>query len=157
FLDGDMGHRRRCLGAVPMLLTGRRPDHVARPNLLDPARPAPVPSPHPPAPAQPPPPARISSPGLPQHCTQPQPAVTISVWPSGCVCQLLRAPGSKVTEAPDARPGSGALNNGSTRTVPVNQSAGPLFDACAPLRLISIVGLRYRGSSRRVVGRTSAF
>jgi len=62
-----------------------------------------------------------------------------------------------MTEAPDARPGSGALNNGSTRTVPVNQSAGPLFEACAPLRLISMVTLRYRGSSRSVVDSSSGF
>ena len=53
-------------------------------------------------------PGRISCAGSPHFCTQPQPAVTISVWPSGCVCQLLRAPGSKVTLAPLVRAGSGA-------------------------------------------------
>ena len=54
-------------------------------------------------------PGRISSTGPPSRCTQPQPAVTISVWPSGCVCQAVRAPGSKVTMAPPTRAGSGAL------------------------------------------------
>src|SRR6516162_3150682 len=38
-------------------------------------------------------PARISVLGPPQHCTQPQPAVTISLWPSGWVCHAVRAPG----------------------------------------------------------------
>jgi len=32
---------------------------------------------------------------------------------------------------PAARAGAGAVNNGSIRTVPVNQSAGPLLDADA--------------------------
>src|SRR5262245_4785499 len=35
FLDGDMRHRRRRRCAVPVLLAGRKPDHVARPDLLD--------------------------------------------------------------------------------------------------------------------------
>src|SRR5215204_3281852 len=39
-LDGDMGHRRRCLGAVPVLLAGCRPDHVAWADLLDRTAPA---------------------------------------------------------------------------------------------------------------------
>src|SRR5439155_14630379 len=83
-------------------------------------------------------PGRISSIGPPQRCARPQPAVTINVCPSGCVCHAVRAPGSNVTLAPATRAGSGASNNGSTRTVPVNQSAGPLPDGCEPLRLISI-------------------
>ena len=45
-------------------------------------------------------PGRISSTGPPPRCTRPQPAVTIRVWPSGCVCQAVRAPGSNVTLAP---------------------------------------------------------
>ena len=62
-------------------------------------------------------PGRISSIGPPQRCTQPQPAVTINVWPSGCVCHAVRAPGSNVTLAPATRAGSGASNSGSMRTV----------------------------------------
>src|SRR2546422_4218782 len=83
-------------------------------------------------------PGRISSIGPPSRRTRPQPAVTIKVWPSGCVCQAVRAPGSKVTLAPATRAGAGALNSGSIRTVPVNQSAGPLADGCEPALLISI-------------------
>ena len=45
-------------------------------------------------------PGRISSIGPPSACTQPSPDVTIRVWPSGCVCHAVRAPGSKVTLPP---------------------------------------------------------
>src|SRR5829696_4180031 len=83
-------------------------------------------------------PGRISSIGPPQRWARPTPDVTISVWPSGWVCHAVRAPGSNVTFAPAARAGTGASNNGSTRTVPVNHSAGPFADGCEPLRLISI-------------------
>src|SRR5665811_1509091 len=83
-------------------------------------------------------PGRISSTGPPQRCTRPQPVVTIRVCPSGCVCHAVRAPGSKVTLAPKARAGAGGLNSGSTRTVPVKYSAGPLPEGCEPLRLMSI-------------------
>src|SRR3954452_19667409 len=64
--------------------------------------------------------------------------MTNKVWPSGCVCQAVRAPGSKVTSAPATRAGSGGLNSGSIRTVPVNQSPGPLPEGADPARLISI-------------------
>src|SRR5437899_12496110 len=83
-------------------------------------------------------PGRISSIGPPSRCARPQPAVTIRVWPNGCVCQAVRAPGSNVTLAPTARAGAVAWNKGSIRTVPVNQSAGPLLDGCEPTLLISI-------------------
>ena len=53
-------------------------------------------------------PGLISSMGPPDRCTRPAPAVTIKVWPSGCVCQAVRAPGSKVTLAPTARAGAPA-------------------------------------------------
>src|SRR5436305_14893701 len=83
-------------------------------------------------------PGRISSIGPPSRCTQPTPKVTINVWPSGCVCQAVLALGSKVTTAPATRAGDGAVKSGSMRTVPVNQSAGPLPDGCEPTLLISI-------------------
>jgi hypothetical protein len=51
------------------------------------------------------------------------------------------APGLRVTSAPPARAGSGGLNSGSIRTVPVNHSAGPRPDGCDPARLISIADL----------------
>ncbi|WP_308461507.1 hypothetical protein [Sphingomonas citricola] len=74
----------------------------------------------------------------PLALTQPRPQVTINVWPSGCVCQLVRAAGSKVTCAPATCDGGSAANNGSMRTVPVNQSAGPSVEGCVPLRVICI-------------------
>src|SRR5581483_105061 len=84
-------------------------------------------------------PGRISSTGPPQRCARPQPAVTISVWPSGWLCHAVRAPGSNVTLAPTARAGSGAWNRGSMRTVPVKYSTCPLPEGCEPLLLMSIV------------------
>src|SRR2546423_10546062 len=47
FLNGEVRHGGGCPGAVPMLLTGRDPDHVTGPNLLD--RPAPAPRAAPPS------------------------------------------------------------------------------------------------------------
>ena len=110
-LDCEVGHRRRWRRPVPVLFAWREPDDVTGPTLLD--RPTPA-------------------------WARPTPDVTISVWPSGWVCHAVRAPGSNVTLAPAARAGTGASNSGSMRTVPVNQSAGPLADGCEPLRLISI-------------------
>src|SRR6266404_9877013 len=81
-------------------------------------------------------PGRISSIGPPSRCAHPRPDVTINVWPRGCVCQAVRAPGSNVTIAPRTRAGSGASNSGSIRTLPVNQSAGPSVETCEPLLLI---------------------
>ena len=40
FLNGDMRHRRGRRGAMPVLLTRRKPDHITRPDFLD--RPAPA-------------------------------------------------------------------------------------------------------------------
>src|SRR5689334_4339875 len=81
-------------------------------------------------------PGRISSTGPPSRCTQPIPAVTTSTWPSGCVCQAVRAPGSKVTSPPDVREGAVAENRRSTRTAPVKLSAGPLPEGSEPTRAI---------------------
>src|SRR5215470_4452855 len=83
-------------------------------------------------------PGRISSIGPPQRWTRPQPAVTIRVWPSGWLCQAVRAPGSNVTLEPTARAGSGAWNRGSMRTAPVKYSAGALPEGCEPLLVISM-------------------
>src|SRR5437667_5213705 len=83
-------------------------------------------------------PGRISSIGPPHRCAHPRPDVTINACPSGCVCQAVRAPGSNETLAPRTRAGSGASNSGSMRTVPVNQSAGPLVELCEPDLFISI-------------------
>src|SRR5689334_16743855 len=83
-------------------------------------------------------PGRISSMGPPQRWAQPYPAVTTRVWPSGCVCQAVRAPGSNVTLAQATRAGALAWFSGSMRTVPLNQSAGPFVDGCEPIFFISI-------------------
>src|SRR6266566_6244931 len=88
-------------------------------------------------------PGRISSTGPPHFCTLPTPEVTISVWPSGCVCHAVRATGSKVTLAPRARVGSAASNKGSTRTVPVKYSSGPFPGGLEPHLLISMINLHY--------------
>src|SRR3954465_12255805 len=60
-------------------------------------------------------PGRISSTGPPSRCAHPQPLITIRVWPSGCVCHAVRAPGSNVTLAPltrvwAARPRAGVVD-----------------------------------------------
>src|SRR5215472_913231 len=57
-------------------------------------------------------------------------------WPSGWVCQAVRAPGSNVTLAPCTRAGSGASNKGAKRTSPVKYSIGPLPEVCEPFRLM---------------------
>jgi hypothetical protein len=57
------------------------------------------------------------------------------------VCHAVRAPGSKVTAVAAARAGGFTVKRESSRTVPVNQSAGPLAEGCEPLRVISIVVL----------------
>src|SRR5438552_18926237 len=82
-------------------------------------------------------PGRISSVGPSQRCAQPRPDVTINVCPSGRVCQAVRAPGSNVTFAQATRAGSGACNNGSMRTVPDNQPAGPFVEALDATRINS--------------------
>src|SRR5206468_5855688 len=82
---------------------------------------------------------RICSIGPPQRCVHPKPGRHDQrLTESGCVCHAVRAPRSNVTLAQATHAGSGAWNRGSIRTVPVNQSVGPLFDGCDPLLFISI-------------------
>jgi hypothetical protein len=73
---------------------------------------------------------------------RPQPNVTIRAWPSGWEFHRVRAPDSKVTLMIFARAGVGAVRRGSMRTVPANQSAGPVREGCEPLLLISISCIR---------------
>src|SRR3954463_2948897 len=82
-------------------------------------------------------PARISTLASPSHWVQPQPEVTISVCPSGWVCQAERAPGSKVTLAHDTRDGAGGEFSMSTRTAPVKYCSGPFNEGWEPARLSS--------------------
>src|SRR5437867_9070347 len=85
-----------------------------------------------------------TSPGLitcfspPSCCTQPVPAVTIRICPSGWVCHAERAPGWNVTLPPDVLDGAFAENSGSTLTLPVKFSSGPLLRVGAPLRVMLI-------------------
>src|SRR3954469_20833073 len=93
---------------------------------------------------------------LPPHCcTQPEPAVTMSVCPAGCVCHAERAPGSNVTLVLDVREGGVASKSGSMRTEPVNQSAFPFAEGCDPLRTTSTVlsppGVSFFSSGRAKV------
>jgi hypothetical protein len=60
-----------------------------------------------------------------------------------------------VTIAPATRAGSVPLNGESIRTVPVNQSAGPLLEGCEPLRLISIILISFAWIIRRATRRVN--
>src|SRR6266496_1651907 len=94
-------------------------------------------------------PGWISSTGPPQRCTSPLPAVTIRIWPTGCVCQAERAPGSNVTRPPDVLDGAFAANSGSTRTEPVKNCASPLLDGWEPARVMVIVSSARTGAEAR--------
>jgi DUF218 domain len=48
------------------------------------------------------------------------------VWPNGCVCHAVRAPGVKCTIAAPTREGPAGVATVSMKTVPVNQSPCPL-------------------------------
>jgi hypothetical protein len=54
-------------------------------------------------------PGRITSTGPPSRWHRPTPSVTQIVWPCGCVCHAVRAPGVKWTlAAPIRDPSDGA-------------------------------------------------
>src|SRR5436305_12795209 len=55
------------------------------------------------------------------------PSVTQIVWPCGCVCHAVRAPGVKWTAAAPIADASDGAVIVSMKTVPVNQSPGPRF------------------------------
>src|ERR1700675_169216 len=69
-------------------------------------------------------PGRSSRTGPPLVWIRPTPEITYSVWPSGCVCQAVRAPGSKATRLHTSRAGASVVMIGSCSTVPVKESAG---------------------------------
>jgi hypothetical protein len=52
--------------------------------------------------------------------------MTYSVWPKGCVCHAVRAPGSKDTRVETIRAGASVAMIGSCQTVPVKYSLGAL-------------------------------
>ncbi len=51
-------------------------------------------------------PGRMTSTGPPRRWQRPTPSVTWMFWPSGCVCQAVRAPGVKWTLAAATRDGA---------------------------------------------------
>src|SRR6185369_14052589 len=71
----------------------------------------------------------------------PTPEITCKVCPSGCVCQAVRAPGSKLTRPARTRAGAGASMIGSCHTTPVNDSFGWRRVGTEPLGLMSILVL----------------
>src|SRR3954471_2726357 len=82
-------------------------------------------------------PAAMSCRWPPHSCTQPEPEVTISVWPAGWVCQAVLAHGVKETSAELKLRLGVASNRGLTVTSPVNVSAGPAPAGRESLREIS--------------------
>src|SRR5438105_15646546 len=74
-------------------------------------------------------PGRISSTGPPSRCAHPRPEVTINVWPSGCVCQAVRAHGSNVTLAQRTLAGSRGSNNVCIHTLSVHHFADPSYSS----------------------------
>src|ERR1700694_3315362 len=67
--------------------------------------------------------------------------MTYSVWPKGCECQLVRAPGSKETRVETIRAGAAAAMIGSCQTVPVKYSFGAWRVGREPARWISMAYL----------------
>src|SRR5713226_1493558 len=87
-------------------------------------------------------PGRISRSAPPFACTRPKPETTCSIWPKGCVCQAVRAPGSKETRLETARAGAGDCTIGSCHTVPVKYSFGARRVGREPAGWISMGCLR---------------
>src|SRR5712691_5010732 len=88
-------------------------------------------------------PALISRIGPPLLWTRPTPEITYSVWPSGCECQFVRAPGSKDTRFETIRAGTSAAMIGSCQTVPVKYSLGASRVGREPARWMFIVFLLF--------------
>jgi hypothetical protein len=110
FLNGDVRHGRRRCCAVPMLLSGREPNDISGPDLLDRA-----------APSLRPAAAGRDDESLTERMRVPcRPRARLKGY-AGALnkCRI------------------GRLKSGSIRTVPVNQSAGPLPEGCEPALFIS--------------------
>src|ERR1700716_4232909 len=83
-------------------------------------------------------PGRISRTGPPLVWTRPTPETTYRVWPSGCVCHAVRAPGSNDTRFEATRAGASVAMIGSCQTVPVKYSVGARRVGREPARWISM-------------------
>ncbi len=68
--------------------------------------------------------------------TLPTPVTTYNVWPRGCECQFVRAPGSKDTRFATIRAGASAAMIGSCQTAPVKYSLGAWRVGREPARWI---------------------
>src|SRR2546427_147200 len=110
-LHGDVCHRRCWRRAMPVLFARRKPHDVARANLFNGSAP----------------PLDASGPGGHDQRLAERMGV-----PGGARAWLERHGRTRSSG------GSGGLNSGSIRTVPVNQSPGPLADGCEPARVISM-------------------
>src|SRR4029077_18504171 len=71
-------------------------------------------------------PGRMTSIGPPRRCARPTPSSTKMVWPFGCVCHAVRAPGVKWTVLAVRRETPFGAATLSTYTGPVNRSLDPL-------------------------------
>src|SRR5205085_4208128 len=65
---------------------------------------------------------------------RPTPDRQNNVWPTGCACHAVRAPGVKVTTEPPRRDGELAVITGSWNTTPVKVSAAPRLVWRSPAR-----------------------
>ena len=112
FLNGNMRHGRGRRRTMPMPHDRREPDDITGTDLLD----------------------RTSLLLRPTATGDDDQGLTERMGMPG-----RASPGSNVTLAPDVRAGALGWNKGSMRTVPLNQSAGPLLDGCEPILLISML------------------
>lgn len=113
FSDGDMDHRAFWRCTMPILLLWFKPDDITRAYIFD----------------------RSTLTLNPAESFNDEESLAERV----CVCQAVRAPGSKVTVAQASAPLP--VKGASTRTVPVNHSADPLTEGLKPGRRISIHSL----------------
>ena len=111
FLNGDVGHGRGESGSVPVFFAGRKPDHIAGTDFLYLRAFALSPT---------------AAGGDDQRLAE-------GVGMPCGACARLEGDARTLHKG-----GIRAWKRGSIRTVPVNQSEGPLAEGCEPLRLISM-------------------
>src|SRR3954468_12861161 len=92
----------------------------------------------------------MTSTGPPRGWQSPTPSVTQIVWPSGWVCQAVRAPGVKWTLAACRRDGAGA----GGYLVDVDRPGKPIAGTDSGVELVTS-DLHQRGTSVSVVERCS--
>jgi hypothetical protein len=87
------------------------------------------------------------------------PSVTQIVWPCGCVCHAVRAPGVKWTREAPKRDASVGAVIASMNTDPVNQSLGPGSVSTVFLVICTDLSFLARSACRpsQPCGRASSF